>query len=135
MALIQWDDSYIIGIAQIDAEHRNIAQLLSSIEEAMKAEPTREETGKLLDELLECTASHFKSEEKLFLDHQYPQYEEHKKEHDNLRHAASRLQAQVRQGVMNLNTDTLIFLVDWFLNHIPAADKSAASFLRSKGVS
>ena len=135
MALIEWDDSYIVGIGQIDAEHRNIAQLLNSIAEAMKAEPTREETGKLLDELIECTDSHFKSEEKLFLDHHYPRYEEHKKEHDNLRYAASRLQAKIRQGIMELNSDTLTFLVDWFLNHIPTADKSSASFLRGRGVS
>lgn len=61
---ILWTDDLNTGIDVIDRQHRRIVDYINDLELA-KAKQDREAVGKVLDELVDYTLSHFAFEESL----------------------------------------------------------------------
>jgi hemerythrin len=90
--------------------------------------------GKILDELVNYTKTHFAQEEKYFDQFKYPEVEKHKNEHTILTTKAVALQTEFKSGKTALSIQTMNFLKDWLTNHIMVSDKAYSSFLIGKGV-
>jgi len=84
MPLMEWNEKLSVGVASIDAEHKRLVGMLNELYDAMQARHSQEALGKVLDGLINYTASHFKHEETLFARTGYPAAAAHKKEHDDL---------------------------------------------------
>lgn len=134
MALLPWDESLRIHIAQFDAEHEHLVTTLNQLYDAMTAGGERDALGKLLDELVNETMTHFSSEEQMMMVNGYPDYEGHKREHRRLAATIRRLQEEFRAGKSDLNLDTMNFLKSWLKVHIKETDMECASYLRSRGI-
>jgi hemerythrin-like metal-binding protein len=132
--LFAWNDSYNTGIKEIDTQHKKLVDLLNSLYDAMGKGQANQVMGKIFDELVKYTASHFATEERLFKQHGYPEAAAHKREHDTLTAQALALQKDFAAGKTSMTLATANFLKDWLKNHILGSDKKYAPFLIAKGV-
>jgi hemerythrin len=135
MALFTWSDKFAVNILEIDAQHKRLIELINMLYDAMKQGKGKDVLGKVLADLVTYTVYHFSTEEKLFQKFGYPEYEVHKKEHDNLTLKAKDLKEKFNQGKTMITIEVMNFLKDWLNNHILNSDTQYGPFLNSKGVS
>ncbi|HNX04484.1 MAG TPA: bacteriohemerythrin [Opitutales bacterium] len=129
-----WKASYSVGIASIDAQHMKLVELLNSLWDAMSHGQGNEACGKILNQLVSYTLSHFETEEYLLRKHNYADYAAHKKEHDILKERIRVLQDDLRTGKARLSVELGDFLKEWLRHHILETDMKYAKHLQSKGV-
>lgn len=134
MAFMNWNDTFSVNIAEVDAQHKKLLGLLNELFDAMKVGKGREVVGKVLTDLIDYTVYHFDTEEKLFKRYNYPDYLPHKKEHDELTKRATALKTDFDKGKQVVTIEVMNFLKDWLNVHILQVDKKFGPFLNSKGV-
>ena len=135
MALIAWNDSYSVKVKQFDDQHKKLVEMLNELHDAMKVGKGKEVLGKVLDRLIQYTATHFAEEEKIMKLHNYNDYERHKIEHNKLVAQVLDVQKQFNSGNATLTTAVLSFLKDWLQKHIQGEDMKYGVFLNGKGIS
>jgi hemerythrin-like metal-binding protein len=134
MPLLNWNESYSVKIAQIDLQHKKLVEIVNDLHESMKAGKSKEVLGKILDELINYTANHFKTEEDLFDKYGYPDNHVHKRQHSDLVDQVLKFKSNFVSGKSVISIDLMNFLRDWLTQHIVGSDKKYSSFLNSKGV-
>ena len=91
MTVITFDDNLITGNKTIDEQHNELIDRIQQFVSACESEDARVKAIKMLDYLDEYTEFHFKEEEKLQKDVDYPGLEEHIKKHEEFRHTVKQL--------------------------------------------
>lgn len=134
MALMTWSDKLSVGVKQFDEEHKQLVRLINQLHDAMKTGQGKQVISNILQGLISYTQNHFATEERLMRTHGYPDYEQHKKEHNSLTLSVLDLQKQYQAGNMLLSQKVMDFLKDWLANHIQGLDKGYGPFLNGKGV-
>lgn len=134
MAFFNWEDRFSVGIAEIDMQHQKLVQMLNELYDAMKAGKGNDVLGKVLNGMIQYTASHFATEERYMKLHGYPDFAVHKKEHDSLTQQVLELQEQFKAGQPVLSMKVGTFLKGWLVNHISGTDMGYSPFLRAKGL-
>lgn len=134
MGLIVWNDHYSVNVPEIDEQHKKLIALANQLYDAMRAGKGRDVLGPVLTELVEYTTYHFESEERLLLQHGYPEHDDHKEQHDSLAEKTRQFRDDFRQGQESRAMDVMLFLSNWLNIHILEVDKRYAAFLREKGV-
>ncbi|MCX8070702.1 MAG: bacteriohemerythrin [Thermodesulfovibrionales bacterium] len=136
MALLNWGSLFETKISEIDTQHKKLVDLLNTVHEAVQNKKTTDVMNKTLSELVNYTKNHFTTEERLMKQHNYPDYEKHKKEHENLSQKVVEFQQKYAKSSNDplLVQELSIFLKNWLTNHIVGIDKKYAPFLLSKGV-
>ena len=86
--------------------------------------------------LRDYTVEHFRSEEEIMLKYNYPDYAEHKKDHDDFVASVLELEASIQnQGATVVTTLKLNrTLTDWLLSHISKSDMKIGQFLRINNI-
>ena len=78
MALMEWRDSFSVGVTKLDDDHKRLIDLINRVDATEKA-------GKsvqwVLEELRNYAEYHFKAEEERMKAAEYPEIEEHMREH------------------------------------------------------
>ncbi len=126
-----FDDGYLLGVAEMDEQHRELVRLVNRLNEAVKRKAGEAVVLRLYEELLEFTSFHFASEHRLMERYGYPAARQHDDEHNHL--VAQAVQFKVRLGEGG-DLLALQSIKDWLVNHILYADKPMAAYLREKGV-
>ncbi len=134
MALITWNNSLSVNIKKFDDQHMKLVQILNQLHEAMKVGKGREILGQILQSLADYTNTHFRDEELMMKQHNYPGYEEHKKEHNALMTQVRETIEMHHQGKNILTQDIMTFLKNWLTGHILDRDKKYGPHLNGKGV-
>ena len=134
MSLFVWDAKYSLNITEIDRQHQRLFALFNELYEAMQQGHGNDVIDKVLDRALDYTAYHFAAEEKLLLEHGYPEETVHRAEHARLAEQVKALQQKRRLGESHVTMATLKLLCDWLNNHILGSDKKFAPFLIERGV-
>lgn len=134
MALMEWGDKYMVNIVIVDAQHKKLFDILNRLHVSVVEGREQGELFDILDQLIEYTVEHFQTEEELFLEHDFPGYEEHKAEHDKLTKTVIELQQKLRDGSATLSFEVLDFLHDWLMEHTLGLDKEMGPYLNERGV-
>ncbi len=134
MALFTWDNSYSVGVADIDQQHQQLMNLVNDLNDAMLQGKGRQVVGEILSNLISYTAGHFAAEERLMQQHGYPEYTEHKAKHGKMVAKVKALQQDVDAGKLTVSGDVMKFLHDWLNKHIKGTDMKYKPFLNAKGV-
>ena len=133
MAYLNWTPDLSVGIDRIDQQHKKIVTILNELYEAMQAGQGREALGKVLNDLLLYTKTHFAAEEQAMAAHGYPDYEEHRRRHEKMALKVKELHEQFRDGALTSPIQITNFLKDWLAKHIRETDKKYGPFLSVKG--
>lgn len=132
--LFPWSDTYSVKIGIIDAQHKNLVNIINELHQAMTTGHGKEELGTILSTLIKYTQVHFKTEERFMESHQYPEYVQHKSEHDQLTQTVLDFQGKFQRNELGVTIEVMGFLKDWLINHILGSDKKYAPFLNARGV-
>lgn len=134
MTLLVWDAKYTLHIAEIDQQHQKLFALFNELYEAMQQGHANEVIGTVLASVVEYTAYHFATEEKLLRQYGYPDEGSHRAEHAKLIEQTNALVRKLQTDQSRVTMATLKFLSEWLNNHILGTDSKFAAFLVGKGV-
>ena len=84
MSLIEWQDEFKIGIAEVDHEHQEMIALINEMHGAINADASYDRVVESLGDIYAHIAAHFALEEKMMRQSHYPAYGEHKQDHETL---------------------------------------------------
>ena len=130
----QWSDSLSVGVSVLDYQHRNVINVLNEIiDEIEKSNPKKSFIQILLDDLHEHVMHHLKYEEELLKKHHYPDYDQHKEEHDRYRVEISKLRNIIDEDIEEILETTQAFLEFWWYSHIMEEDMNYKSFFEHDG--
>ena len=135
MALLDWNETYSVGVTKFDDQHKRLFSLINQLNDAMKIGKSKDVLGTILKELIDYTATHFSQEEALMATHEYLQLQMHKAEHAKLVKQVLKLQEEFTAGKMMLSIEVLNFLTSWLNTHIMGTDKKYGEFFNLKGIS
>jgi hemerythrin len=135
MPLLNWNEGYSVNISQIDSQHKKLVDIINDLHDSMKAGKSKEILDKILNELIDYTSNHFKTEEKLFDKYGYPDKITHKRQHSELVEQVLKFKSSFESGKSVLSIDLMNFLKDWLVQHMTGSDKKYSSYLNGKGVS
>ncbi len=133
---IEWKEDLAIGVAQVDDQHKELFKRVSDLFDACTAGKGKEEIVKVVKYLEDYVVVHFSEEEELQRQYSYPEYNNHKQQHDKFVSDFFALKAKLQyEGP----TATIIIqlnhtLVNWLINHIRKSDKALGIYLKQKGI-
>lgn len=131
--LMEWSDALKIGIESIDKQHEKLVGLLNDLYEGFQSGHGRDSVGRVLDGLIDYTATHFKYEEDIFNRIGYAEMAAHKKEHEALVARVLEVQKKYRAGEM-LTQEVMAFLKGWLEHHILGTDRRYVPSMRNSGI-
>lgn len=135
MSLMSWSNSYSVGIASIDDQHKKLIDMINELHDGMLAKKSREALGAVLERLILYTGDHFDYEEELFARTGYADSALHKAEHAKLKHKVIDIHERYKASTMGtLSLETLNFLRDWLTNHINGTDKKYTKHMLANNV-
>ena len=131
---LEWKSDYSVGIASIDKQHRKLIELINSLQTAVDYSTGEEFERKALDELVDYTKTHFKYEEGLMEQNDYPDFESHRDSHARMIAKVDQVLEAYQRDQEDAMQQALDFLKDWLINHINGTDKQYSRYLIDKGV-
>lgn len=134
MALINWNDSFSVNVAEIDQQHKKLVTMINELGDAMKQRKAKDVMGKIVNDMISYASTHFKTEEKYFDQFGYPETDRHKKEHTSFVQRVSDFKKGFENGKISLSIEVMDFLCDWLQDHIKGSDKKYSQFFNEKGL-
>ena len=134
MSAFEWTEMYAVKVAGFDRQHRTLFRTVNELNEALRAGHGKEIVGKVLQRLIEYTASHFAQEEAAMEKHGYPGLGAHQAEHKALVEQVLKFQKDFDAGKSSVTVALMPFLQKWLCNHIMQTDKKYGPFLNEKGI-
>ena len=129
MAFIDWKEELSVTFEEVDGDHKKLVGMINEIHVVLDQDPDPEMLEELLEELLSYTSWHFRHEERLMQNSEYPGLMDHKKEHEDLAKKATELYEKFINGDTGVLATLLPFLKDWLTHHITKTDKQMGQFL------
>jgi hemerythrin len=134
MPLMQWDESFSVGVGEIDTQHKNLVSYLNDLHFAMSQGKGNSILQSLLTRLVAYAQLHFTTEEKYMQRWNYPGYVHHKGEHETFVKKVGDFKTKFESGLTALSIEILSFLKDWVANHIQGIDKKYGPFFNKHGL-
>ena len=133
--LIKWDDALKVNIQKIDDQHEQLIQMINQLYKVVQTKnPPKDKISSILQSLIKYVQVHFKTEEDLFYQYNYPNSVSHKKEHDKFANQVLEFQKDFELGVQTVGFELLDFLKNWLVKHILVSDKKYSKYLNDKKV-
>jgi hemerythrin len=127
----QWKQDLSVGFQEIDDQHKELFRKINDLLESIGQGRGIQEVKNMIKFLEDYTATHFSSEEKLMLKHNYNGYPAQKTEHNKFIKVLDELKKKI--GTSDVLLSSLLTVqkvtVDWLINHISKMDKTLGSFL------
>ena len=136
MSNIQWGESLSVGVGLIDEQHRKWIERLHEVESAIQSRRGMQQVVSTLDFLSEYTVFHFSTEEKYMLQTGYPELENHRAKHEELKKTLGNLIEDFKEdGITEKISEAVgTFLGNWLKDHIRVVDQVFAAFLKEKKI-
>ncbi len=129
MAFINFTKDHLIGIKEIDNQHKSIYKTVNhlyNIQHNNKAEVIE-----IFQTLLEQLKTHFETEENFMKENKIVQFISHKLEHDRAFIKYSSYFKKYKKGKVDLDPDILLSLKNWLNNHFEKKDSKLADLAKN----
>jgi hemerythrin-like metal-binding protein len=134
MAKLEWSDDFSVGVGQFDDEHKELIRLFNDLYDAMSQGLAKDKVPTIIGLLNDYTTSHFVHEEEAFIKYDYPNAEEHIKQHTEFREKLREIKQQLTDGNNTLGIPVFHLLISWIRNHIQKADRAYTAHFNSQGL-
>ena len=135
MALMNWNDYFVTGIAVVDEQHQRLVRLINESAPilALSFKENPEKAGELLDELTKYAVHHFKTEGDLMRQSGIDQrhYDHHLNIHGNFAATITSMRKLYEKGEKVTGGELLGFLANWLVFHILGEDQHMAEQIRA----
>ena len=125
-----WEESYSVGFPPIDDQHKTLVVMINDLFANCREDgiTSRAVFARIINEAGEYARSHFSTEEKYLLMAGYPDFQNHKKEHESFMAEIRNEFKKFREG--SASPEYLArYLKGWLLNHIAVTDKKFEPYL------
>ncbi len=129
-----WSDDYSVNIKEMDEQHKKLVEIINKHSTAVKSKEESKVLKNTLKGLLEYIGVHFKREEEIMMQHEFPEYNPHKEGHSYINQEVDDLCMRYMKGDENTAFLVASLMKDWLFNHICNEDKKYGKYLNSKGV-
>lgn len=130
---IKWDDSFLIGIRELDYEHEVLINDINRLHEELAKHDQKPEIEKCLGDIYARMQAHFALEERVMKEHQYEFFDEHKREHEKLLDNYTEYMMQIlNDAVVSFSNPIEETLKHWVKNHIVNSDKKMSLMVQAK---
>lgn len=121
--VIHWDDRLETGIQLVDQQHKTLVKLINQLFQSMKSGGDLQVLSSVLDELVDYTLTHFRTEEELMQKTGYPGLEKHRNIHEVFVGKVGEAVRKLKAGERVSPADLYNFLKGWLINHIEQEDR------------
>jgi hemerythrin len=130
-----WVSSLETGIAEIDSQHKELFTAINNLLKNFDEKKTDEELKKSLDFLNNYTVKHFSYEEQIQKKYNYPDYENHKKLHEDFKKTARELSDELaaKGPSASLVNQVNMKIGNWLVKHIQGQDTKIAAHIKAVG--
>lgn len=122
---VNWDDSYSVGVPEIDRQHRFLILKIRDLQEAMADGSTGAMLAPLIRNLVTYTRYHFSFEGRLYAQRGYPDIRHHLELHAQMSRQVTKLGIALKDGKLHAGTPVMLFLQRWMVDHILGEDMIA----------
>ncbi len=133
MEFVVWHSSYCIGDPKVDRQHQELVKLLNLLHKKIHSGCSNKIIDEVLIQLINYAENHFRDEEELMQRINYPEYEEHRAEHERLVLEVFEFKRRYEQKKVS-KYDLLLFLRDWLVDHIIGTDLKIKNWLLRLGL-
>ena len=133
-----WKNKYRIGVSLIDEQHEELFQRVSDFVSTIRSKGEWTEKVDKVNEtlafMMDYVVTHFREEEAYQLEVGYPEYETHKKIHEDMVGYVVDVANKAKidgfdEEVMQQFAGKLLA---WLINHVAATDQKIAEFVKEK---
>jgi hemerythrin len=121
MAKTIWTSNLNTGIEAIDNQHKKIVEYINQLDDARSAGGKRELVTKVIDNLVGYTISHFKYEERMLEQAEYPFLKAHQNVHQLFIKRLEGYQERFKRGE-NISEELHTMMFNWLFGHIKHDD-------------
>jgi hemerythrin len=131
--LLEWDNSFLIGIDELDYEHKALIDDINSLHKELAEHNAKSEIEKCLGEIHARMQAHFALEERVMKDGEYEHFDEHKDVHDALLDTYTEYMIRYLDDVDACAGNAIEeFLKRWVIDHILTSDKKMSLMVQAK---
>ena len=134
MAIMIWNESYSVGVGELDEQHKALIRMINEMHYAMNNDKGQEAIAIIVEQMFDYMEIHFSTEEGYMRQYSYLGYAAHAKEHEVFRAKARDLRQRVSEGEFVLSFEIVQFLSDWLQKHIMVSDMKYTSLFAEKGL-
>jgi hemerythrin-like metal-binding protein len=129
---IVWSDDFLIGIEELDYEHRGLVEDINKLHRDLLEDVDIDRIEDTLGSIHARIQAHFALEERVIVSHEYPHYPEHKAEHERLLDEYTERMTKFERDP-NLGDREAIqgVLCQWIVDHILTSDKKMSLMVKS----
>jgi len=131
--LFEWNDSFLIGIEELDHEHKVLIKDINRLHAEMVGNEEKTEITKCLGEIYVHMQAHFALEEHVMKEHKYKFFDEHKREHEEFLENFAECMMQFLSGTeISARNPIEECLEQWVVKHITTSDKKMSLMVRDE---
>lgn len=127
---IEWTDEFLIGIAELDHEHRSLVVDINRLHRALRVHDSRARIEETLGDILARMQAHFALEESVMKEHAYPHYAEHKAEHEALLDTVTGFIVRFEKEGVDVGEALEARLDEWIVDHIVTHDRKMSLMVK-----
>jgi hemerythrin len=128
---IEWGDEFSMQIKELDDQHKKLFTLVNDFINASQ----KKELKRIFKDIFDHAKRHFEYEQNLMNEHNYPEYQTHKNEHEQLLKKIKSYHARLDEGGKILLSEIRRFLKSWLVKHTLTVDRKYIKFFHGKSVS
>ena len=127
---VQWNDSYSVGVEEIDNDHKKLLGLINKLQTAAHYSSDEAMIDSILNDLVDYTKYHFSKEEDMLKQSDYPHFNEHKLQHEEMIKKVSEFIEEYRIDDSRTIDDVTQYLKSWLINHINGSDQDYVPYVK-----
>jgi hemerythrin len=128
-----WSPEWTVGDVRLDREHQQLIAMINRLSDAQPQGLSLAEAhplwNEMLSDLVRYAENHFRHEELIMLESNFPKLLPHKDSHMRFRRQVSEMALQ-RNGNADDLEDLLAFLASWLKHHVFEEDKQYVPYLK-----
>ncbi len=134
---LSWSDDLSVHVEKIDEQHKELIGKINNLLNACKEGKGSQYINDIVSFLEKYVVFHFSTEEEYMQAYNYPNIEEHRREHKYFLENFNKIKEEhLAKGEILLATLRLNdLLIKWLINHIKKTDRAIGDFLKNKEVS
>lgn len=122
MSILEWSSKFELGITEVDRQHKELFDLAGHFYKLFSEGADKAETLAVLDKLYVQAHKHFDFEEKYMKLSEHEKFVSHKGAHFCFSNRMKEFRAAIMNSKPVATTDTLEFLISYFIDHITSSD-------------
>ncbi len=124
----EWGKEFETGVPQMDKQHKNLFKLAKEFYTALKSSNRDKAREKLLA-FTNALKAHLIDEERFMEEIKFPELEDHKKLHQNLREMIEEVKEEFERNDHKAYQRSISLIMSWLFTHIKKSDKKYGEFI------